>query len=167
MNGNLYEEKKRFNTLDIVIIITAILLILLVIFRSQILSLFTSSGTNESCQVSFVCESVPKEVFDSSIKNSTNNTLTWLSSESKLGKMTIDQSSIDSARIYEKTSNGKWTYKLSETDVKFNGTVKLTLLSNNGYYVNNKLFIAPGMTITVSTELAQFDILITDITPIN
>lgn len=166
MNSNLYEEKKRINAVDVLIVITVILMILVIIFRAQILSLFTSSGTKESCHITFVCENVSKEVYENNIKDSNQTKLNWINADTKLGNMTIYPESVSQARIYEKTPSGDWTYQLSDTAVRFSGSITTTLTSNNGYYVGGADFIAPGMTITVATEHAQFEILILNITPV-
>ena len=164
MNSNLYEEKKRFNAVDVLIVFTVILLILVIIFRTQILSLFTSSGTKESCHITFVCENVSKEVYENNIKDIDQANLNWINAEAKLGSMTINRESVSAARIYEKSPSGDWRYTLSDTNVRFSGSISTTLTSNNGYYVGGTDFIAPGMTITVATTNAQFDILILNIT---
>ena len=165
MKSNLYEEKKHFNGIDVLIVVLLILITAVIIFRSQLLSLFTSSGQKETCEITFVCESIQKDVFEANVKQSAKNTLTWTDAEDKLGKMTILNESIANARIYEKQPDGSLNVTLSETDVRFSGTVKTTLISNNGYYLGGTNFIAPGMRITVATELAEFEILIVNIQP--
>ena len=164
MNNNIYEEKKRFNALDVLIIIALLILVVVIIFRAQIISLFTDSGSKETCEISFVCESVSNDVYES-IKSDSD--VIWLSADKQLGTMIIDQGSTEKARIYDKDEKGKWSLTLSDENTRFTGKISATLITDNGYYVDGTSFIAPGMTITISTELAQFDILITDITTTN
>ena len=160
MNNNIYEEKKRFNALDVLIVLALIILIVVIIFRAQIISLFTDTKNNEACEIVFVCESVSNDVYQN-IKD--QSSLIWITADAQLGTMSIDQGSEDKARVYEKNEDGKWEMELSEVNTRFTGKIAATLASDNGYYVGGTHFIAPGMTITVSTELAQFNILITDI----
>ena len=163
MNKNLYEEKKHLNGIDVLIIVILLIITAVIIFRSQILSFFTSSGTTESCEITFVCENIPKDVFENNVKQSSKNSLNWIDANSKLGVMSIDAESIGMARLYEKEANGQWSVTYSDIAVRFAGKIKSTLISNNGFYLGGTEFIAPGMTITVATELAQFEILIVDI----
>ena len=160
---NLYEEKKRFNGIDVLIVVLLLLITAVVIFRSQILSLFTVTGTKENCEITFVCERISKDVYEGNIKQTGKTTLNWIDTGKSIGNMTLDSSTVAPSRIYEKQPDGSYTVKFSETEISFGGKIKTSLISNGGYYLNGTEFIAPGMTITVATELAQFNILIIDI----
>ena len=51
-NNSFYEdEKKSFNGLDIMILIIAVLMVLVVIFRTNILSFFSDTATQTDCEI--------------------------------------------------------------------------------------------------------------------
>lgn len=157
-NNNIYQEKKHFTAVDVLIVFSVLVLIATLIFRTQLISLFNDSSKRVDCEIYFVCESVPNEI-SAQIKDGSK--LYWVESDTSIGKLTVT-SQFSPSVVY--TSEDDTLYMdYSETASTFTGKIDAAAVSNNGCYLNATDFIAPGMTITVSTEYAQFEILVTDI----
>ena len=159
MNSNIYEEKKKFNIIDALIIVIVLLMVFAVIFRSQIISLFSDTGTKSECEIAFVCEEIPNELVGMVTDGST---ATWLEANAELGRLTQLSAPVE-ADVYE-TFGDQLVLKKSSVAKKFSGKIVGTAVSNNGCYINGTDFLAAGMTVTVSTGTVQFEALITDVT---
>lgn len=158
MNRNMYEEKKHFNAIDALIVLAAIVMVVLIIFRSQIIAFFNDTGNKSECEISFVCESLPNDI-TAQVQNGA--TVTWIDTDISLGRLEIT-SPAEAADVFY-TENNELHVKKSTTDSKFTGIITTVAISNNGCYVNGSDFIATGMTVLLSTDLVQFSALITDI----
>lgn len=158
MNNNIYREKKRFNVIDAMIILLAVIMLFVLIFRARIISLFTGTGAEKDCTVSFICTSIPNDL-SGLVQN--GDTLVWLEAESELGKLTKTAEPTASDIYYE--DNGELYWKQSQTTMKFSGTIDCAAVYNQGCYIDGTDFLAAGMVITVSTGTVQFEVLITNI----
>ena len=158
MNSNIYEEKKKFNIIDALIIIIVLLMVFAVIFRSQIISLFSDTGTKTECEIYFICEEIPNDL----VGMVTNGAaVTWIEADAEMGRITEITEPVKSD-VYE-TYEGKLILKKSDTTMKFTGKISGSAISNNGCYINGTDFLAAGMNITISTGTVQFEALVTDV----
>ncbi|MBR2474442.1 MAG: DUF4330 family protein [Clostridia bacterium] len=158
MNSNIYEEKKRFNIIDALIILVVLLMILAVIFRSQIISLFSDASTKSDCEIYFTCEQIPNDLTSLITDGAT---VTWIEADAELGRLTRLTDPVPSD-IYEKSDDALILKKSNDTK-KFTGKISGSAISNNGCYIDGTDFIAAGMTITVTTGTVQFEALVTDV----
>lgn len=157
MNKSFYEEKKRFNAIDAFIVLILLVMIAVLIFRSQIIALFNDTGTQKDCEIYFTCESIPMDIYP---QITSGSAVTWLESDASLGRLTMISQEPEKAKIYEQTENGL-IYRESFTDYEFKGKINGTAISNHGCYIDGTDFLAAGMTITIVAGHVQFTALIT------
>ena len=157
-SNNIYQEKKRFTAIDVLIIFSVLLLIATLIFRSQLISLFNDSSKRIDCEIYIVCENVSNEITPQ-IKDGSD--VYWVESKVPVGKMTLT-SQFSPAAVYT-NENGNLYVEYSDSASTFSGKIDAAAVSNSGCYLNGTDFIAPGMNLTFSTEYVQFTALITDI----
>ena len=161
MNGNtniFEDEKKRFNALDALIVLIAILLVLVVVFRTQIVSFFSNTSTKMECDIYFTCEEIPNEL-TSAVADGAS--VTWVDADVKLGRLTRTSDFTESVK-YEK--NGDTLYLTTNSSYKsFTGKINGIAIKSNGCYIEGTDFISAGMTVTLTTGLVQFKALITDV----
>lgn len=160
MNNNIYGEKKKFNVVDALIIVLFVIMLLVVIFRAQLISLFNDNGKRASVEISFECEAIDNEIASSVTDQSI---LQWVEADTTLGTLTIT-SAPTAAQILYYNDDGELCVRTSETQQAFSGTIRGTAINNNGCYIDGTDFLASGMTITVTNGKAQFTVLITSVT---
>ena len=173
MQNGIYEEKKHFNVIDVMIIICVLLITLGIIFRAQIIESFNSGGKQTTFTVTFEAENV-----DVSLSELITDGLsvTWIEKELRLG--TLSGITKEASVIYvpnvvvdasilpgEDSSYKDGTYnKVTSNDlVDIKGTFTAQGNSSNGCYINGTDFLAAGMTVTLSTPTAQITAVITSI----
>ena len=159
MNNNAYEEKKHFNAIDALIILGVLLIIVGIIFRSNIIMLFRDNAQRSECTITFISDSVPNDVV-SLIAN--GNVLTWVDHDIQLG--TLQTFSSSPAVISLENDDGSYRAVSSTTDSAVTGVISTTALSDNGCYIDGTDFIAAGMSVVIATQNAQFTAVITSIT---
>ncbi len=172
MPNSVYEEKKHFNIIDVMIIICALLITAGIIFRAQIIDVFNSSGKQTTFTVTFEAENVPAALSENF---SDGNTVTWTQKSLQLGA--LSGLNKEAAVIYvpntvtPPSSNGGASYKdgtyskVTSSDLfKITGSFTAQGNSNNGCYINGTHFLAAGMTITLATSTAEMQVVITSIT---
>ena len=158
-NNSVYEDEKRnFNGLDIMIIIIAVLMVFVVIFRTQIISIFSDAATKTDCEIYFTCEAVPNELAPSITDGSP---ITWLDAEAELGRMT-KTTALEPSKSYIESGNDLIIVRSDKT-MRFSGMINSSAIKNNGCYIDGTQFLAAGMTITMTTGTVQFQALITDV----
>lgn len=160
MNSNIYGEKKKFNVVDALIIVLFAIMLLVVIFRAQLISLFNDNGKRASVEISFECEAIDNEMV-ASVTN--QSTLQWVEADTTLGTLTLT-SSPSAAQILYYDDDGELCVRKSENKQTFSGTIQGTAVNNNGCYIDGTDFLASGMTITVTNGKVQFTALITSVT---
>ncbi len=158
MNNNTYGEKKHFNAIDVLIIIGVVLIILGIIFRSNIIRLFRDNAQRSECTITFVSDSVPNDVV--SLLNG-GSALTWVDHDVPLG--TLQSISSSPALIYLENDDGTYRTVESTTDSFVTGVISATALSDNGCYIDGTDFISSGMTVVISTQNAQFTAVVTSV----
>ena len=161
MNSQLYEERKRFNVIDALIILLLIVMVLVVVFRAQLISLFNDTGTKRNVEITFVCESIDKEIYDRSVLN--GERLSWVEPNVSLGVFTLEGEKA-AADVYYYNNAGELCVKKSDTDYTFSGKIAGTAIDNKGCYINGTDFLASGMTVTLTNGKAQFTAIITGVT---
>ena len=172
MPNNVYEEKKRFNAIDVMIIISALLIIVGIIFRAQIIDIFNSSGKQTTFTVTFEAEAVPSTLTEKIVSG---DPVTWLEKSASLGNLSdikkdaaviyvpntvIDPAVNDGAPYRDGTFSAVTSTELS----RITGSFTAKGNSNDGCYVNGTDFLAAGMTVTLLTPSAEFSVIITSIT---
>ncbi len=160
MNNNIYGEKKKFNVVDALIIVLFAIMLLVIIFRAQLISLFNNNGKRTAVEISFECEAVDNEIANSITDQST---LYWVETDDILGTLNITVSPAASQILYY-NEDGELCTRKSETTQAFSGVIKGTAINNNGCYIDGTDFLASGMTITITNGKAQFTALITSVT---
>jgi len=160
MNSNNYEEKKRFNIIDTIIILGVLIIALSIIFRTQIITFFSTETSYDEYTISFEIELINNENVEM-IKS--NDSVTWIENDVSFG--TIKQlSAPKKASIYETDPDGNITVSESNTHSTLTGTIKLDAISNSGCYVDGMYFVGAGMTVTLATKNVQFTAVITSVT---
>ena len=158
-SNNYYEgEKRKFNAIDIMLILIAVLVTLMIIFRSQLISFFSGTATKTDCEIYFTCESISNEL-SSEITDGAN--ITWLESKAHLGRFSFT-TAIEPTKTIEKSGDNLVVLR-SDTTSSFSGVIAGSAISNNGCYIDGADFLAAGMTITMTTGTVQFTALITDV----
>ncbi len=159
MTSNIYDEKKKFNIIDALIIFLIIALILVVIFRAQLISLFNDAGKRTNVEISFVCEEIPSELLSSI---ALGNTFTWLEADAELG--TLNKAENQKAAIeYYYDDNNALRFKEIIGKKSFDGKINGTAINNKGCHIDGTDFLASGMTITLTNGKVQFEALITSV----
>ncbi len=157
---NSYEKsEKRFNFIDVLIILAVILIIAAVIFRAQIITIFNDGERRSECVIEFQCESVPKECI-SHIKEGIE--LSWLEKETSIGK--LGKIEVSPAQKYVLKDNGSYEKFDDPLNYFIKGSITADVLYKDGCYIGGTAFLAPGMTITVHSENTQFEMTVLKIT---
>lgn len=159
MNANIYEEKKKFNVIDALIVFLLLALIIVVIFRAQLISLFNDTGKRNDVEITFVCEAIPNEILPSITSGSQ---LRWIEADATVGTLTIEGAPSSALEYYRDDSNTLRVRELAGNSA-FKGKINGNAISSNGCYINGTDFLASGMTITLSNGKAQFVALITSV----
>ncbi len=169
MQNSVYEEKKHFNVIDVMIIIGALLIIVGIIFRAQIINIFTSNGKQTAYTVTFEAESVDNAVAEKIVDG---GNVIWIEKSVQLGTLSALQK--QPATVYVPNISGGSPFSAPYKDGKYNriSSPNLTKItgsftaygnSNGGCYINGTDFLAAGMTVTLATETAEFTAVITSI----
>lgn len=158
MNDN-FEEKKRFNIVDAIIILGVLVIAASIIFRAQIITFFSSDTTKDEYTIRFEAEYVDN-AFIPLITG--GNLVTWIDKDVSFGIIERISSS-EKAKIYESDANGKLTIFESDTHSKIVGEITVEAISNNGCYIDGIHLIAAGMNVTLSTKNIQFNAVITSV----
>ena len=128
MKTNIYEEKKKFNIIDALIIFLIIALILVVIFRAQLISLFNDTGKRSDVEISFVCEEIPTELLPSLFASST---VSWLEADVTMGTLTITEEAEKAIEYYYDEDNNLCIRELQDKS-RFKGKINnLIILSGD------------------------------------
>lgn len=159
--NNTYENKKRFNIVDAIIILGVLVIAASIIFRTQIIMFFSSDTTKSEYTISFDAESIDNDLV-SLIK--TGAEVAWIENGISIGTLKNVSSPIVS-KIYTTDENGVISVTESETHRKLTGKLTVDAISNNGCYIEGTHFIAAGMTVTLATKDVQFTAVITSVTP--
>ena len=158
MNDN-YEEKKRFNIVDAIIILGVLVIAASIIFRAQIITFFSSDTTKDEYTIRFEADYIDNSLLPFI---TSGNLVTWIDNDVSLGM--IDRiSSSEKAKIYESDASGKLTVYESETHSKIVGEITVEAISNSGCYIDGIHLIAAGMNVTLSTKNIQFNAVITSV----
>ena len=159
MTSNIYDEKKKFNIIDALIIFLIIALILVVIFRAQLISLFNDAGNRSTVEITFVCEEISAELLNSI---ALGDTITWLEADVGLGTLNGKDNEKNAIEYYYDENND---LRIKEINGKksYEGKLNGTAINNNGCYIDGTDFLASGMTITLTNGKVQFAALITSV----
>ncbi len=153
------KSEKRFNFIDILIILAVLIIAVSIIFRAQLITFFSDGERRSECTIEFQCENVPNE---SLAFISSGSSLSWLEHEVVIG--TLENTEVSPATAYILRNDGSYD-KVSDPKNSFiKGTLSADVLYNNGCYIGGTAFLAPGMTITVYSENVQFEMTILKIT---
>ncbi len=156
------KSEKRFNFIDVLIILSVLLILSVTVFRAQIITFFSDSEHRKNCVIHFQSESIPNENLEYLKKEGVP--LYWLEQEQKLG--TLSEASASPYTIYvDEDGDGKYDPVPDEKNAVLMGTISASVLydEENGCFVGGTSFIAPGMVITIYSENIQFKITITEI----
>ena len=143
-----------------------------IIFRAQIIDIFYSSGKQTTFTVTFEAENVPKELSENITDGSY---VTWIEKSAQLGAISglnkeaaviYVPNTVSSSYPFGGISYKDGTYnKVTSSDLfKITGSFKAQGNSNTGCYINGTDFLASGMTVTLATTSAEFQVVITSIT---
>lgn len=173
MPNSVYEEKKHFNIIDVMIIICALLITVGIIFRAQIIDVFNSSGKHTTFTVTFEAENVPSNISEQITDGSS---VTWTEKSLQLGALSglnkkaavvyVPNTVTNPLQMFGGVSYKDGTFnKVTSSDLfKITGSFTAQGNTNNGCYINGTDFLAAGMTVTLATSTAEFTAIITSIT---
>ncbi|MBE6597215.1 MAG: hypothetical protein E7641_06040 [Ruminococcaceae bacterium] len=166
-------EKKNsphFNAVDALIVILAIIAVVGVYFRYNILDFLSSSRNNEEYVVSFSIENIryttPNyiNVGDNVYLSSDGELLGVLMSESEnQGALNITPASEFFTDSSGKVVEAFYPSENSRVDAKGRMLCEGVYDSEGGFSVSGKTHLAPGQTLSVYTEKVTFSIVITEI----
>lgn len=147
------EEKKRFNVIDVLIIIGILLIVLALIFRTQIINVFSDEGSRTECRITVIADELPTDTANSVKKG---DQITWLDRDVSIG--TVESVNLAPSTVYVQGLDGSYTPVVSGSLNQLTCTIVTTCLSDNGCYIDGKYFVAKGMTMLLSTPTAQFKV---------
>lgn len=147
------EEKKRFNVIDVLIILGILLIVLALIFRAQIINVFNDTGSRTECRITFIADELPNDTANSV---RAGEQMTWLDRDISLGA--IESVNVSPATVYVQSLDGSYSPVVSDTLKQLTCTVVTTCLPDNGCYIDGKYFVAKGMSMLLSTPTAQFNV---------
>ncbi len=152
------EEKKHFNVIDVLIIIGILLIVLALIFRAQIIALFDDRGNRTECQITVIADEVPKNALEAL---RVGDDITWLDNSVSLGA--LESVSSTPAKIYVESISGTYTAMESDSLCQVTFTLSANCLYDNGCYIDGKYFIAKGMSLLLSNQVAQFTVTVVSV----
>lgn len=167
MPNSVYEEKKHFNIIDVMIIIGALLIIVGIIFRAQIIDVFVNNGKQTTYTVTFEADAVPNAISENILDG---NTVIWVEKSAQLGVLSdlkkeaaviyVPNTSVSEGKTY---NDGTYSKVTSSDMTRIVGVFTAQGNSNDGCYVNGTDFLASGMTLTLATPTVEFQVVITSI----
>ena len=148
------KEKKRFNIIDVMIIICAVLIILATVFRAQVIS-FLSDGENLSeFTVSFESEPIMNSYSGYVVAG---KAVEWVEKDKSLGTIrSIDR--IEAAKLQSIGADGKFITIISDTSSVIKGTLSIKAADKNGCFVSGTEFIGAGMKLTLQIPNVVFTV---------
>ncbi len=152
------EEKKRFNIIDVLIILGILFIVLTLIFRAQIINLFNDKGSRTECRITVIADELPTNTA-TMIKS--GDQMTWLERDASIG--TVESVSITPATVYVQGISGSYSPVVSDSLYQLTCTIVTSCLSDNGCYIDGKYFLAKGMKMLLSTPTAQFEVTVISI----
>lgn len=147
------EEKKRFNVIDVLIIIGILLIVLALIFRAQIINVFNDKGSRTECRITVIADELTT---DTATSVKAGDQMTWLDRDVSIG--TVESVNTTPSTVYIPNPDGSYSPVVSDTLTQLTCTVITSCLSDNGCYIDGKYFVAKGMTMLLSTTTAQFKV---------
>ena len=166
MAANTSSERRsftrKFNIIDVLILILVLLCILGIVFRAKITQWI---GIEKNLEVYKLSYKIKSERYTISDYLTSGNDVYIDSSNLMLG--TLDGSATFlPAEIYVTASDGtpvKGTYP-KDTYVDVMGNIRCQgIEKEDGFYLNGSYAIAPGVTLKVHTMMCDFEIIVTDI----
>lgn len=154
-----YEEKRKFNIVDVLIILAILLIAASVIFRSHIINFFNTEITRQECSIYFEAEYVDNA---SASVLSTDTPLLWIEKNVEFGTI-ISIFDVQASEMISEDENGNLILTKSDTHSRVTGKINITAVSNNGCYIDGIHFICAGQSLTLSTRSTQFSATITSI----
>ncbi len=158
-NQTSYDKnEKRFNFIDLLIILTVLLIAAAVIFRAQIITFFNDGERRSESVITFKADSVPMSTVEH-VKTGTN--VRWLERGLELGK--LETFTASPAILYVPGLGGTVTTVGDANNCAVVGTIKADIFYDEGCYIEGNAFLAPGMTITLYSDSAQLTVTVVDI----
>ena len=154
------KEKRKFNIVDCVIILCAVLIVTAVIFRSQIIE-FISRGENLS-EYTVAFETDP-------IANSyagyitTGKRIEWVEKNSVIGEIMSIESSVPED-IYTVCSDGTLLVTQSDSKTVIRGTLSVKAADKDGCFISGTDFVGAGMKMTLRSNNAVFTVTVLSVT---
>ncbi len=146
--------KKRFNIIDVLIIVCVAFIALAVVFRGQITAAISAGKNLDSFTVTF--ESDPMDNMTARTLKA-GQSVVWVETDTELGSM-YDYSS-EAARVYTADRDGKLVESKSDSQSVIKGTMKIRAEYRDGScYVSGTEFLGGGMKLTLRTEYATFTV---------
>ncbi len=157
-----YEKsEKRFNFIDVLIILSILLIVAAFIFRTQWITFLNNNESKRNCVIHFQSEGVPEESIEY-IKEGMK--LSWLERGQTLG--TLGKTTVAPDVIYiEGAITGKYETVGDPKNYTLSGTINASVVydEEKGCFIGGTSFLAPGMVITVYSENVQFELTVTGI----
>ncbi len=157
-----YEKsEKRFNFIDVLIILSVLLILAASLFRAQIITFLSDGEHRKACVIHFQSEEISEENLIY-IKDGTE--FSWLEREQKLGVLS-GKPAVTPATLYIQKDDGTYDKVADPSNAIISGTIKANVLydEETGCFIGGTSFIAPGMVITVHSKDIQFKLTVTEI----
>ena len=165
MAVNQNSEKKlgrRFNIIDVFLIVLVVLCVLGIYFRAEIAERIGLEKDLEEYKVSFKIS----EIRYTSAEYLQSGNAVYLDSGNILFGKIDGKCQERPAEVYIEGADGAPTKVIypKDTYIDVFGTLKCAgLMKEDGFYLNGTYSLAPGSTVKVRTEMLNFTIIITDI----
>ena len=154
-------EKKRFNFIDVIILLCVALIVLAVVFRAQITGYIAGGKNLVGYSVAFQSEPVENGIVGY-IKS--GNTVEWVEKGIEIGTVNALNAPAD-AEIYTLSSDGKLIVAPSTSAKKLSGTLAIMgYEKDGGCFVSGTEFIGAGMKMTLRSGNTVFTVTVLSVT---
>ncbi len=156
-------KNKRFNSIDVFIILLIVLCIAAIYFRGTVASWIGVEKELDEYKITFEV----KQIKSTSDKYLITGNDVYMANGGLLGKLS-EKSSLPS-KVFVKDQNGKQVEVSYPKDTYIDVTGSLTckgITNDDGFYLNGTYSISPGTVLNVYTDMLDFTITVTDIAKI-
>lgn len=156
-------RNKRFNSIDVFIILLVVLCIAAIYFRGMVASWIGVEKELDEYKITFSV----KQIRSTSDKYLIIGNEVYLSNGGLLGKLS-EKSSLP-AKVFVNDQDGKPVEVSYPKDTCIDVTGSLTckgIMNDDGFYLNGTYSISPGAVLSVYTDMLDFTITVTDISKI-
>ena len=154
------KEKKRFNFIDVVILLCVALIVTAAIFRAQITEYIASGKNLVEYRVSF--ETDPTEpIFLEHIN--VGQKVEWVEKGMVIGEISRRDEAPAPEIVYSIGSNGNLVTFVNEEEKILKGELSINAYEKNGCFVSGTEFIGAGMKMTLRSNNVIFTVTVLEV----